>query len=63
MDDTVECRMCYRRAQPQLRAVCSGLIMVCPHCLAPSRPGAAGESPNPAPRRRQPLPASARAGG
>jgi hypothetical protein len=41
-DDRHECRMCYRRMAPMLRAVRSGLVLVCPHCLTPYRTEQAG---------------------
>jgi hypothetical protein len=31
----VQCPRCSRRASPQLRAVASGLLAVCPYCLSP----------------------------
>jgi hypothetical protein len=37
-DVKIECPTCYRRASPQLRAVASGLLAVCPYCLSPYLP-------------------------
>ena len=34
----IECPTCFRRASPQLRAVASGLLAVCPYCLSPYLP-------------------------
>jgi hypothetical protein len=34
-DVKVQCPRCHRRASPQLRAVASGLLAVCPYCLSP----------------------------
>jgi hypothetical protein len=34
-DVKIQCPMCYRLAFPQLRAVASGLLAVCPYCLSP----------------------------
>jgi hypothetical protein len=42
-DDQRECRMCYRCMAPALRAVRSGLVLVCPHCLTPCRDEQASE--------------------
>jgi hypothetical protein len=41
-DAKVQCPTCYRRASPQLRAVASGLLAVCPYCLSPYLPDRRG---------------------
>ncbi|MGH8665337.1 MAG: hypothetical protein ACREUX_13835 [Burkholderiales bacterium] len=42
-DVKIQCPTCYRRASPQLRAVASGLLAVCPYCLSPYLPERRGQ--------------------
>ena len=42
-DVKIKCPTCFRRASPQLRAVASGLLAVCPYCLSPYLPERRGQ--------------------